>query len=194
MHFQQTLLGSANSRTRERTPSVQKTDCQNPASYLAAAGCSGAINARTKAALLPTAPSRFSAIVTTIPVVMLDILESLRDATRNFMDLYLTSISIRTGEIMRVLTVVASIFIPLTFIAGIYGMNFDPKRGPLNMPELEWPFGYFSPPSDAGCCGRNGCFFKAQKVALKGTRAPRRDSAIRLFRIFSLARSRPDDF
>jgi len=75
-------------------------------------------------------------------VVMLDILESFSDATRNFMDLYLTSISIQTGEIMRVLTVVASIFIPLTFIAGIYGMNFDPKRGPLNMPELEWPFGY----------------------------------------------------
>jgi magnesium transporter len=75
-------------------------------------------------------------------VVLLDILESFRDATRNYMDLYLTSISIRTNEIMRVLTVVASIFIPLTFIAGIYGMNFDPKQGPLNMPELEWPFGY----------------------------------------------------
>ena len=74
-------------------------------------------------------------------VVMLDLLESFRDATRNFMDLYLTSIDIRTGEIMRVLTVVSSIFIPLTFIAGIYGMNFDPKQGPLNMPELEWPFG-----------------------------------------------------
>jgi magnesium transporter len=75
-------------------------------------------------------------------VVMLDILESLRDTTRNFMDLYLTSISIRTSEIMRVLTVMTSIFIPLTFIAGIYGMNFDPKKGPLNMPELEWPYGY----------------------------------------------------
>ena len=75
-------------------------------------------------------------------VVMLDLLESFRDATRNFMDLYLTSINIRTGEIMRVLTVISSIFIPLTFIAGIYGMNFDPKQGPLNMPELEWPFGY----------------------------------------------------
>ena len=75
-------------------------------------------------------------------VVMLDMLESFRDATRNFMDLYLTSINIRTNEVMRVLTVISSIFIPLTFIAGIYGMNFDPKRGPLNMPELEWPFGY----------------------------------------------------
>lgn len=75
-------------------------------------------------------------------VVMLDVLESFRDATRNFMDLYLSSISIRTSEIVRVLTLISSIFIPLTFIAGIYGMNFDPKQGPLNMPELEWPFGY----------------------------------------------------
>jgi len=75
-------------------------------------------------------------------VVIMDMLESFRDATRNFMDLYLTSVSIRTNEIIRVLTIVTSIFIPLTFIAGIYGMNFDPKRGPLNMPELEWPFGY----------------------------------------------------
>ena len=63
---------------------------------------------------------------------MTDMLESFRDATRNFMDLYLTSASIRTNEIIRILTIVTSIFIPLTFIAGIYGMNFDPKKGPLN--------------------------------------------------------------
>jgi magnesium transporter len=75
-------------------------------------------------------------------VVMLDLLESLRDSTRYFMDLYLTRTSIRTSEMVRVLTIVASVFMPLTFIAGIYGMNFDPKRGPLNMPELEWPLGY----------------------------------------------------
>jgi magnesium transporter len=75
-------------------------------------------------------------------VIMVDILETFRDATRNIMDTYLSSISIRTNEIMRVLTVISSIFIPLTFIAGVYGMNFDPKLSPFNMPELEWPFGY----------------------------------------------------
>jgi len=75
-------------------------------------------------------------------VIMLDLLETFRDAARNIMDIYLSSISIRTSEIMRVLTVISSIFIPLTFIAGVYGMNFDPKLGPFNMPELEWPFGY----------------------------------------------------
>jgi len=74
--------------------------------------------------------------------VMLDMLESFRDATHNLMDLYLTSINIRTNEIVRLLTVVSAIFIPLTFIAGVYGMNFDTKKSPLNMPELEWPFGY----------------------------------------------------
>jgi len=73
---------------------------------------------------------------------MVDILETFREAARNIMDVYLSSINIRTNEIMRVLTVISSIFIPLTFIAGVYGMNFDPKLSPFNMPELEWPFGY----------------------------------------------------
>jgi magnesium transporter len=75
-------------------------------------------------------------------VIMVDILETFREAARNIMDVYLSSINIRTNEIMRVLTVISSIFIPLTFIAGVYGMNFDPKLSPFNMPELEWPFGY----------------------------------------------------
>ena len=75
-------------------------------------------------------------------VVMLDLLENYREHTRDIMDLYLSSINIRTNDIVRVLTVISSIFIPLTFIAGVYGMNFDPKASPINMPELEWPFGY----------------------------------------------------
>jgi magnesium transporter len=75
-------------------------------------------------------------------VIVLDLLETFRDATRNIMDLYLSSLSIRTNEVMRVLTVISSIFIPLTFIAGIYGMNFDRSTSSLNMPELGWRFGY----------------------------------------------------
>ena len=75
-------------------------------------------------------------------VIMLDLLDTFREASHNIMDIYLSSISIRTSEIMRVLTVISSIFIPLTFIAGVYGMNFDPKLSPFNMPELEWPLGY----------------------------------------------------
>jgi magnesium transporter len=52
-------------------------------------------------------------------------------------DTYLSSISNRMNEIMKVLTIIATIFIPLTFIVGIYGMNFE------HMPELKWPLGYY---------------------------------------------------
>jgi len=46
------------------------------------------------------------------------------------------------NEVMKVLTIIATIFIPLTFIAGIYGMNFNPETSPWNMPELNWYWGY----------------------------------------------------
>jgi magnesium transporter len=46
------------------------------------------------------------------------------------------------NQVMKVLTIIATIFIPLTFIAGIYGMNFNPEAGPLSMPELNWAWGY----------------------------------------------------
>lgn len=75
-------------------------------------------------------------------LALIDLLESYRDATVNFMDLYISGLSMRTNEIVRVLTVISSIFIPLTFIAGVYGMNFDRNSGPLNMPELSSPIGY----------------------------------------------------
>jgi magnesium transporter len=75
-------------------------------------------------------------------VTVLDLLETFHDATRNLMDLYLSSLSMRVSEFIRVLTVISSIFIPLMFIAGVYGMNFDRSISGLNMPELGWRFGY----------------------------------------------------
>jgi len=72
---------------------------------------------------------------------IIDMIESYRDLTAGLMDLYLSSLSFRTNEIMRVLTIVSVIFIPLTFLAGVYGMNFDTELK-WNMPELHWPFGY----------------------------------------------------
>ena len=72
---------------------------------------------------------------------IIDILESFRDLSTGLMDLYLSSLGFRTNEIVRVLTVISSIFIPLTFLAGVYGMNFNTEY-PWNMPELNWPFGY----------------------------------------------------
>lgn len=62
----------------------------------------------------------------------------LRDMTESVLSTYLSSVSNRMNEVMKVLTLIATIFIPLTFIAGIYGMNF------INMPELEWRYGYFA--------------------------------------------------
>ena len=72
---------------------------------------------------------------------IIDIIESYRDLTAGLMDLYLSSLGFRTNEIMRVLTVVTVLFIPLTFFAGVYGMNFNTESR-WNMPELNWPFGY----------------------------------------------------
>jgi len=72
---------------------------------------------------------------------IIDIIESYRDLTAGLMDLYLSSLGFRTNEIMRVLTVVTVLFIPLTFFAGVYGMNFNTEQR-WNMPELNWPFGY----------------------------------------------------
>jgi magnesium transporter len=71
----------------------------------------------------------------TIQVV--EMVETMRDMNSGMFDMYMSSISNRMNEIMKVLTIIATIFIPLTFIAGIYGMNFE------IMPELKWPFGYF---------------------------------------------------
>jgi len=62
--------------------------------------------------------------------------------TSSMLDIYLSSISNRMNDIMRVLTVIATIFIPLTFLAGVYGMNFDRGAGHWNMPELGWAYGY----------------------------------------------------
>jgi magnesium transporter len=72
---------------------------------------------------------------------IIDIIESYRDLSAGLMDLYLSSVGFRTNEIIRALTIVSVVFIPLTFLAGVYGMNFDTEF-PSNMPELHWPFGY----------------------------------------------------
>jgi magnesium transporter len=77
-------------------------------------------------------------------VQIVELMENYRELTADLRDLYMSAISNRTNEIMRVLTIIATTFIPLTFIVGLYGMNFDYKGGdaPLNMPELHWKYGY----------------------------------------------------
>ena len=69
-------------------------------------------------------------------IQVMDTTETLRDILSGMLDIYLSSISNRMNEVMKVLTVIATIFIPLTFLAGVYGMNFQ------HMPELQWRWGY----------------------------------------------------
>jgi len=69
-------------------------------------------------------------------VQIIDIVETFREMTSELADLYLSSVSNRMNEVMKVLTVIATIFMPLTFIVGVYGMNFQ------HMPELSWLWGY----------------------------------------------------
>jgi len=69
-------------------------------------------------------------------IQVIDTVETLRDMVSGMLDVYLSSISNKMNEVMKVLTIIATIFIPMTFIAGIYGMNFE------SMPELKWPWGY----------------------------------------------------
>ncbi|MGD9648890.1 MAG: magnesium/cobalt transporter CorA [Pirellulales bacterium] len=75
-------------------------------------------------------------------VQIIDLVEVYRDIASGLTDLYMSGVSNRMNEVMKVLTIIATIFIPLSFVAGVYGMNFDPAVSPLNMPELEWYFGY----------------------------------------------------
>jgi len=81
-------------------------------------------------------------------IQIMDLTESYKEISSSIMDLYLSMVSNRMNEIMKVLTIISVIFIPLTFIAGVYGMNFarvDPvtnKIMPANMPELYSPHGY----------------------------------------------------
>ena len=71
-------------------------------------------------------------------IQVMDSIQTFRDMLSSTMDVYLSSVSNRMNAVMKVLTIIATIFIPLTFIVGVYGMNFK------YMPELEWRWGYFA--------------------------------------------------
>ena len=70
-------------------------------------------------------------------VQAIDTIETFRDMLGSMLDVYLSSLTNRMNEVMKILTIIATIFIPITFIASLYGMNF------VNMPELQWHYGYF---------------------------------------------------
>lgn len=75
-------------------------------------------------------------------VQIIDLLETYRETASSMLDIYLSALSNRMNEIMKVLTIIATIFIPLSWVAGVYGMNFRTEKSPFNMPELDWYWGY----------------------------------------------------
>lgn len=93
---------------------------------------------RAESALIKESTGIFLRDVYDHTIQVVDTVETYRDMLSGMLDMYLSSVSNRMNEVMKVLTIIATIFIPLTFIAGIYGMNFR------YMPELEWRPGYFA--------------------------------------------------
>jgi magnesium transporter len=71
-----------------------------------------------------------------------DTVENYRDQVNNMIEIYRSSTQLKLNEILKVLTIISTIFIPLTFIVGVYGMNFNTNKSPFNMPELNWYLGY----------------------------------------------------
>lgn len=75
-------------------------------------------------------------------VRIIDFVEMYREVASALMEVHYTRASNRLNEVMKVLTIITTVFIPPTFIAGVYGMNFNHEKSPLNMPELDWYWGY----------------------------------------------------
>jgi magnesium transporter len=75
-------------------------------------------------------------------IQLIDVIETYREIASGLVDVLLSSQSNRMNEIMKLLTIIATIFIPLSWVAAVYGMNFDTKS-PWNLPELGWRYGYF---------------------------------------------------
>jgi magnesium transporter len=93
---------------------------------------------RSESALIRESTGAYLRDIYDHTIQIIDTVESYRDMISGMLDIYLSSISNKMNEVMKVLTIFASIFIPLSFIAGLYGMNFT------FMPELKWQWGYFA--------------------------------------------------
>ena len=91
---------------------------------------------RTECALVRDATRPYFKDVYDHTIQIVDTAEILRDMLAGMMEIYMSSLSNRLNEVIKVLTIIATLFIPLTFLVGVYGMNF------ANMPELHWKYGY----------------------------------------------------
>jgi magnesium transporter len=75
-------------------------------------------------------------------IQLMDHLETDRELVSNLIELHRSNEANRLNEVMKVLTIIATLFIPMSFVAGVYGMNFNTERSPWNLPELDWYLGY----------------------------------------------------
>jgi len=112
-------------------------------------------------------------------VQIMDLVESFREIASSLMDLFMSGISNRMNEIMKVLTILSTIFLPMTFIAGVYGMNFHTEKSTLNMPELDWAWGY---PFALGvmvlsAVGLLGYYWRRGWIGSSGKRPPRKKTS-----------------
>jgi magnesium transporter len=112
-------------------------------------------------------------------IQLIDLLEAYRDICSDIRDFHLSSVSLRMNEIMKTLTIIATIFMPLSFIAGLYGMNFNPAASPWNMPELNWRYGYpFALTIMAIVAGIMLSYFKRHGWIFRGRAAKEADEAL----------------
>lgn len=109
-------------------------------------------------------------------VELIEILTTQRELTSELLDIYQSRLDQRTNEAMQTLTVIATIFIPLSFVAGVYGMNFDGSVSVYNMPELRWTYGYPLILSLMGLIGFSQYAYFRRKGWLSGSSAGGRNS------------------
>ena len=100
-------------------------------------------------------------------IQIIDIVDTSREIASDIRDFHFKQVSMRQNEIMKVLTIVSSVFIPLSFVAGLYGMNFDTHVSAYNMPELHWIYGYPMALSLMAAIGGGMLFFFWQRGWLK---------------------------
>ena len=93
---------------------------------------------KDESGFIDSSNSRFFSDIYSHVAHLIDSLDTYKDLTSGLMDIYINTLNTRMNEVMKVLTVISTIFIPLTFIVGVYGMNFD------IMPELRWKLGYYA--------------------------------------------------
>ena len=107
---------------------------------------------------------------------ILDLLESYRESCADLREFYMSAVSNRMNEVMKLLTIIATIFIPLSFIAGVYGMNFDPQASPWAMPELRSYWGYPATLAVMVVGGLGMLTYFWRKGWIGGSRDPREDA------------------